>query len=259
MVCAGADQAATQTCAAAQIPHALKAGRRVCGQVLQQHAVALVTQLPHQVGFKVIGVLVKQFFHIRGWRIHHGLLRTQGGQVVAVQFRVSPQVQGPLVARDRLRGLAHVALHMGHLAPGFGQVRVVRQGLLKGQQGLWQAPLVREALAPAQTKVGPVCAQRACFVVAKQSLRPIAQGHLRHAPGLPGIGLRVIGVQGLAQTHIGPLKPAQLHAAHAQIHEHRGSARGQLQSFLEQRCSRLEVVAFKLFDAGQKSLAGLFD
>ena len=97
------------------------------------------------------------------------------------------------------------------------------------------------------------------LLMAMQGLRPVAQGHLRHAPGLPGIGLRAVCFYGLAQTHIGLHEAAQMHAAHTQVHQHRGPARCQLQSLLKQRCSRLEVVAFKLFDARHKGLASLFE
>ena len=176
-----------------------------------------------------------------------------------MQFGIGPQVQGTLVARNRLSGLPHVALHMGQLAPGLGQLGVVRQGLLEGQQGLWQLPLVRQALAPSQTKFSTVCAQGARFVVAKQSLRPIAQSHVRHAPGLPGIGLGVVRVQGLPQALIGPLKAAQVHAADPQIQQHRGPAGGVLQSLFKKVTGRLEVVAFKLFDARHKGLASWFE
>ena len=252
-------QMATQTGATTQIQNSLKPLARGGGQLFQQHAVALVAQLAHQVRLKVVGVLVEQCLHISCRRIHHGLLRAQGGQVIAVQLRVGPQLHRPLVSRDRLRGLTHFALHMGQLAPGFGQPRVVRQGLLKGLQGLRQARLVRQTLAPAQTKFSPVGSQSTRLFMAMQGLRPVAQSHLRYAPGHPSIGQGGVGGKGLAQTHIGLHEAAQMHAAHTQVHQHRGPARCQLQSLLKQRCSRLKIVAFKLFDARQKGLASLFE
>ena len=216
----GADQAATQAGAAAQIPNPLEPSARGHGQLLQQHAMPLVAQLAHQVCLKVVGVLVKQGCHISRRRIHHGLLRAQGSQVIAVQLGVGPQLHRPLVTRCRLHGLAHVTLHMGQLAPGFGQLGLMRQGLLKDLHGLRQSPLMRQTLAPAQTKFSSVGAQGMGLLMAMQGLRPVAQGHLRHAPGLPGIGLRAVCFYGLAQALVGPLKAAQLHAADTQVHEH---------------------------------------
>ena len=53
--------------------------------------------------------------------------------------------------------------------------------------------------------------------------------------------------------------PREVPGVGRQVLIHQVQPGGELQSFLEQRCSRLEVVAFKLFDASQKGLAGLFE